>query len=89
MLIGSARVSTNTQDLTAQRDALTAAGVDPDAIYVDHGSPALSVSALDWERHWPRAAQGTLSSSVSSIVSPDRYRTRVTSLTSSPVEVSR
>jgi DNA invertase Pin-like site-specific DNA recombinase len=35
--IGYARVSTVDQDLTAQRAALTALGVDPKRIYVDHG----------------------------------------------------
>src|SRR6266446_4294596 len=37
MLIGYARCSTGNQDLTAQRDALTALGVKPNRIYVDHG----------------------------------------------------
>ncbi len=35
--IGYVRVSTTGQDLTAQRDSLTALGLDPDRIYVDHG----------------------------------------------------
>jgi DNA invertase Pin-like site-specific DNA recombinase len=34
---GNARVSTEQQDLTAQRDGLHALGVGDDRIYVDHG----------------------------------------------------
>ena len=37
LLIGYARCSTDQQDLTAQRDGLTALGVAPARIYVDHG----------------------------------------------------
>ncbi len=37
IFIGYARVSTEEQDLTAQRDGLTRLGVEPPRIYVDHG----------------------------------------------------
>ena len=36
-LVGYARCSTDQQDLTAQRAALTALGVAAQRIYVDHG----------------------------------------------------
>lgn len=36
-LVGYARVSTDTQDLTAQRDALDRLGVAAERVYVDHG----------------------------------------------------
>jgi hypothetical protein len=36
-LVGYARVSTDDQDLTAQRDSLVKLGVKPERIYVDHG----------------------------------------------------
>src|SRR3954454_23054748 len=35
--IGNARVSTEGQDLTAQRDALAGLGVAPERVYLDHG----------------------------------------------------
>jgi len=35
MLIGSARCSTDSQDLTAQRDGLIALGVEGNRIYVE------------------------------------------------------
>ena len=37
LLVGYARVSTEQQDLTAQRSGLRALGVGDDRIYVDHG----------------------------------------------------
>ena len=37
LLFGYARVSTDQQDLTVQRDGLAAPGVGDDRVYVDHG----------------------------------------------------
>ena len=58
LLIGYARCSTDQQDLTAQHDGLTALGVCPARIYVDHGltgtnrdRPARSPGGLPRRRH--------------------------------------
>lgn len=37
LMIGYARVSTDEQDLTVQREALLALEVEPDRVHVDHG----------------------------------------------------
>ena len=59
LLIGYARVSTDAQDLTAQREGLLALGVDPSRIYVDHGLPVPTASVLGCARRWPPAGRAT------------------------------
>ena len=55
LLVGYARCSTDKQDLTAQRDALSGLGVEADRIYVDHG-----LTGTNRERPgWPPAGRDT------------------------------
>lgn len=57
--VGYARVSTDEQDLTVQRDALAAMGVEPDRIYVDHGLTAATQTVQACGKHWPHAEVAT------------------------------
>jgi hypothetical protein len=56
LLVGYARVSTEQQDLTAQRNGLCALGVGDDRIYVDHG---LTGTAPVSGSRWPPAERPT------------------------------
>jgi len=56
LLIGYARVSTDQQDLTSQRDGLAGLGVAPNRIYVDHG-----LTGTNRQAAWPSRSPGRLS----------------------------
>ena len=63
LLIGYARVSTDAQDLTAQRNALTALGVAGERIYVDHGLTGTDRERPGCAKRSPHSATATRSSS--------------------------
>jgi DNA invertase Pin-like site-specific DNA recombinase len=75
LLIGYARVSTDEQDLTVQRDALAALDVTPERIHVGHGLTGTNHAGPGCARPWPRAGPATPWSSPSSTGSPARYLT--------------
>jgi DNA invertase Pin-like site-specific DNA recombinase len=59
LLIGYARCSTDQQDLTAQHDGLTALGVSPARIYVDHGLTGTTRDRPACGRRWRPAEKAT------------------------------
>jgi hypothetical protein len=59
LLVGYARVSTEQQDLTAQRNGLCALGVGDDRIYVDHGLTGTTGTAPASGSRWPPAQRAT------------------------------
>ena len=82
LLVGYARVSTEQQDLTAQRIGLNALGVGDDRIYVDHG-----LTGTNRDRPGLRLALAACRAGDTLVVlswtgSPGRYRPPVTFSTS-------
>jgi DNA invertase Pin-like site-specific DNA recombinase len=80
--IGYARVSSDQQDLTAQRDGLEALGVLAERIYVDHGLTGTNCERPGLHQALAACAPATRSSSPNSIGSLARCPTRARSPTS-------
>jgi len=59
LLIGYARVSTDQQDLTAQRDGLTSLGVAANRVYVDQGLTGTNRNGQVCAKPWPLAVKVT------------------------------
>ena len=59
LLIEYARCSTDQQDLTAQRDGLTALGVAANRVYVDHGLTGTNRERPVCVKLWPLAVKVT------------------------------
>ncbi len=59
LLIGYARVSTNDQDLTSQKNALVALGVTPKKTFTDQGQP-LEARLEHLANSYPRNPAGVL-----------------------------
>lgn len=59
LLVGYCRCSTETQDLTAQREALTRIGGEPERIYIDHGLTGTNRERPGCAKHWPPCAPAT------------------------------
>jgi hypothetical protein len=79
LLIGYARVSTDQQDLTAQRDGLAALEVGEDRVYVDHGLTGANRDRPGLRQGLLRVEPATPLSSPSSTAWRDRSLTRATS----------
>jgi len=70
--VGYGRCSTTSQDLTTQREQLTALGVAADRVYLDEGLTGTSRARPGpaWTRPWPPSATATPLPSPGSAASP-------------------
>ena len=88
LLIGYGRVSTDQQDLTAQRDGLTALGVAANRVYVDQGLTGTNGNDQVCAKPWPPAAKETRWWSLNSTGLRGRCPMPEPSPTSSPNDMS-
>lgn len=79
-LVGYARCSTDSQDLTAQRGRLRQLGVPDELVYMTTKRVAPNAHSHDSTKRWLPSGMETLSSFQNWIAWPDRYPMPVRSL---------